>query len=83
MISILGFVEGVLFTIFTWELIGEQMESLEDNQTYVDDKQKLWGKQQDFFKNVEDLFGKDKWCWLLPTHPCLHINYLERVYTRV
>ena len=59
------------------------MESLEDNQTYIDDKQKLWGKQQDFFQNVEDLFGKDKWWWLIPTHPCIHINYLERLYTRV
>lgn len=30
-LSIIGFVEGVLFTIFTWELLQEQIESLEDN----------------------------------------------------
>ena len=44
-LSILAFVEGVLFTLFTWELFQEQLESLEDNQTYIDDMQKMRGKQ--------------------------------------
>lgn len=83
LVSILAFVEGVLFTIFTWELFQEQLESLEDNQTYIDDMQKLWGRQQDFFVNCELFFGNDKWYWLIPTHPCLKINYLERLYTRI
>lgn len=26
--------------------------------------------------------GKDKWWWLMPTHPCLKINYLEQLYTK-
>lgn len=38
--SILAFVEGLLFAYFTWELCQEQMESLEDNQSYVDDLKK-------------------------------------------
>ena len=48
MLSIVAFVEGVLFTLFTWELIQEQIESLEDNQTYIDDMQKMWGRPQGF-----------------------------------
>ena len=30
-LSIVAFVEGVLFVLFTWELLHEQIESLEDN----------------------------------------------------
>jgi hypothetical protein len=44
-LGILALIEGVLFTVFTWELFTEQLESLEDNQTYIDDMQKMWGKQ--------------------------------------
>jgi hypothetical protein len=35
--SIVAFVEGLLFAYFTWELCQEQLESLEDNQSYIDD----------------------------------------------
>ena len=35
--SIIAFVEGRLFAYFTWELCQEQLESLEDNQSYIDD----------------------------------------------
>ena len=34
---ILAFVEGLLFAFFTYEMCQEQIESLEDNQSYVDD----------------------------------------------
>lgn len=44
--------------------------------------QKLWGKQQDFLDNCDLFFGKDRWYWFCPTHPCLKINYLERMYQR-
>ena len=44
-LSIAAFIEGVLFTIFTWELLQEQLESIEDNQSYIDDMKKLFGKQ--------------------------------------
>ena len=37
---ILAFVEGLLFAFFTYELLGEQIESIEDNQSYVDDLKK-------------------------------------------
>ena len=42
--SIGAFVEGALFTVFTWELLQEQLEAIEDNQTYIDDMQKMWGR---------------------------------------
>jgi hypothetical protein len=31
---------------------------------------------------MQYLFGKDSWYWLWPTHPCIKINYLERLYTK-
>jgi hypothetical protein len=31
LLSIAGFVEGALFTVFTWELLQEQLEAIEDN----------------------------------------------------
>jgi len=34
---ILAFVEGLLFAFFTYELLQEQLNSIEDNQSYVDD----------------------------------------------
>jgi hypothetical protein len=81
-LSIVAFIVGVVFTLFTKELLGEQFELLEDNQTYIDDMQKMWGRSQDFLANCQSYLGKDTWWWLFPTHPCLHINYLERLYTR-
>ena len=81
--SILGFVEGVIFSVFTWELFHEQLASIEDNQTYIDDQQKMWGKPQDFLDSCESLLGKDKLWWFVPTHPTLKINYLEQLYSRV
>lgn len=44
--------------------------------------QKMWGRQLSFWDNCENFFGKDHWWWLIPTHPCLKINYLERMYTK-
>jgi hypothetical protein len=82
LLSIVAFVEGALFCVFTWELLQEQLESIEDNQTYVDDMQKLWGRQRTFWQNAEQFFGKDYWWWMMPTHPSLKINYLERLYTK-
>ena len=44
--------------------------------------QKMWGRQQEFFENMELMFGKDTYYWFLPTHPCIKINYLERLYSK-
>ena len=32
--------------------------------------------------NMRLTFGKDYLWWAMPTHPCLNINYLEKLYTR-
>ena len=40
---ILAFVEGLLFAFFTYELLQEQLESLEDNQSYIDDLKAQYG----------------------------------------
>jgi hypothetical protein len=40
----LAFIEGILFAFFCFELVQEQMESIGDNQTYIDDIKDLYGK---------------------------------------
>ena len=42
--SILAFVEGLLFAYFTFDLLSEQITSIDDNQSYVDDLKKQYGK---------------------------------------
>ena len=44
-VSIAAFVEGVLFGLYTWELIGEQLDALEENMSFIDEKQKVKGKR--------------------------------------
>ena len=44
--------------------------------------QKMWGKEQDMMDNCRLAFGKDTLWWFIPTHPCLNLNYLEKIYTR-
>lgn len=43
-LCVAGFVEGILFTFFCFELVQEQFESVSDNQTYVDDMKETFGK---------------------------------------
>ena len=80
--SILAFVEGLLFAYFTWDLMSEQMTSIDDNQSYIDDLKKQYGKQQDFVDNARLAFGTDMLWWLAPTHPELRVNFYERVWPK-
>ena len=43
--SILAFVEGLLFAYFTFDLLSEQMTTIEENQGYIDEVKKVYGKQ--------------------------------------
>ena len=43
-LCVIGFIEGILFTFFCFELVQEQFESIGDNQTYVDDMKETFGK---------------------------------------
>lgn len=80
--SILAFVEGCLFAYFTFDLLQEQITSIDDNQSYVDDLKKQYGKQQEFFDNAQLALGQDYMWWLTPTHPELRTNFYERVWPK-
>lgn len=79
---ILAFVEGLLFAFFTFELLQEQYEAVEDNQSYIDDVKGMYGKQEDFFVNARNALGLDYLWWLVPTHPELRTNFFERLWTK-
>jgi len=34
---LIAFIEGLLFSYFTYEMTTEQLESIDNNQSYVDD----------------------------------------------
>ena len=36
--------EGLLFAYFTFDLLSEQITSIDDNQSYIDDMKKQYGK---------------------------------------
>lgn len=76
-----AFIEGILFAFFTFELLQEQFEAIEINQTYVDDMKEMFGRPLSLLDNMYAAFGYDWYFWLLPTHPCISINYLEKMYT--
>ena len=40
---IAAFIEGILFAFFCFELLQEQFEAIELNQTYIDDMKELFG----------------------------------------
>lgn len=81
--SILAFVEGLLFAYFTFDLLSEQITSIDDNQSYVDDLKKQYGRQTDDLMEMFRLtIGVDILWWLAPTHPELKINYYERVWPK-
>ena len=78
---IVAFIEGILFAFFCFELLQEQFEAIELNQTYIDDMKELFGRPNDFLVNLKQTLGFDYWWWLVPTQPCIAMNYLERMYT--
>lgn len=60
----------------------EQLESLEDNQSYIDDLKMQFGMQQEFIDSCKDAFGLDYRWWVLPTWPELRTNYFEQVWPK-
>jgi len=80
-LCVLAFIEGILFAFFCFELLQEQFEAIELNQTYVDDMKELFGRPLSLSDNLTMAFGHDWTWWLVPTRPVLSINYLERMYT--
>jgi len=41
----------------------------------------LFGRPLDFISNLKCALGYDMWWWLLPTRPCLALNFFEKMYT--
>lgn len=75
------FIESILFSFFTIELVSEQLESFQDNETYVDSLKELHGPPLTLFDSFFIYIGEDWLFWLLPTRPVLIINYWERLFT--
>ena len=71
---IVAFIEGILFAFFCFELLQEQFEAIELNQTYIDDMKELFGRPNDFLVNLKQTLGFDYWWWLVPTQPCIAMN---------
>lgn len=80
-LCVVGFIEGILFTFFCFELVQEQFESIGDNQTYVDDMKETFGRPQALIDNLFQALGNDWAWWLIPTTPELDINLFEKLYT--
>ena len=76
-VGILGFLEGLLFAFFTYEMVTECTDILDSNQTYVDDLKSLYGKPMSRKRALPTWLGKDKLFWLLPTRPVISLNYME------
>ena len=78
---VVGFIEGILFTFFCFELLQEQFESVMENQTYVDDMKESYGRPIAAVDCLLMTFGDDWLWWLIPTRPVLNLNYFEKLYT--
>jgi len=74
------FIESILFSFFTLELVGEQIEAFQDNQTYIDDLKDLVGVPLTLTQGFKTAIGEDWLFWGLPTKPVLYINYSEKLY---
>jgi hypothetical protein len=41
----------------------------------------MFGAPLSLLDNMYNAFGNDWQFWLVPTHPCISLNYLEKMYT--
>jgi hypothetical protein len=41
----------------------------------------LFGRPLNLIDNMYSAFGYDYFWWLIPTKPCISINYFEKMYT--
>ena len=76
-LGILGFIEGLIFSFFTFEMLRECSDIIDTNQTYVDEMQGRYGRPMMPRKCMLKWLGEDKLYWLFPTRPVIHLNYME------
>ena len=69
-------------TYIGYELLKEQIGTIEENQTFIDEVKKQLGKQHSFFTGAKLSLGTDWLWWFVPTRSVLRTNYYERVWTK-
>lgn len=80
--AIAAFIEGCLFAFYTYEMATDCLDSVEDNQSYIDYLKQQYGAQKDFFEMCKESFGEDIYWWPMPTMPKLRTNLFERVWSK-
>jgi len=74
---------GAYFAGRAWELLYEQVESIFENQTYIDELKDLYGTpRQTRFEALQSVMGSDWLFWLVPTTPLITVDYSERLWTK-
>jgi len=69
-LSVLNFVEAVLFVLFTGCMGADQFEAISKNTPYIDRLQGKRGKVRPFSENMRDVFGGEfSFTWFLPLPP--------------
>lgn len=58
------------------------MESMEDNQGFIDELKGEYGVQQPMWETAKEIMGHDVLWWLVPTRPLLKVNFLERSFPK-
>jgi len=74
---------AVFFLLFAFDFMWEQFEAVIENQTTVETYKNMVGRPGTFFQNMEKVFGKNKWAWLLPFTPKIEVNALELLYYEI
>ena len=67
----------------SYELLQEQLESISENQTFIEDLKDQYGAQSESLSlNLKRVLGSDWLFWLIPTYPQVEPNYHEQVWSK-
>jgi len=73
--SVICFVEAVLFVLFTGCMGADQFEAISKNTPYIDRLQNKRGKQRSLYVNLKDVFGGGFGIgWFIPMMPTASIR---------
>jgi hypothetical protein len=68
-----------MFYAFGGVLMLVEIRSIRNDQTTIEFYQKKKGKTLGFVENLERVFGRNSWTWLLPVDPKLQLDYFEEI----
>jgi hypothetical protein len=71
--------EALMFYAFGGVLMLVEIRSIRNDQTTIEFYQKKKGKTLGFVENLERVFGRNSWTWLLPVDPKLQLDYFEEI----